>query len=80
MLFVMWLVVDVGNMFGEGIVWCDCMQLLYWIDILYVKLYCWYFDSGILQIWDMFEWLVLFVLCEDDGWLLFVLVLCLVFF
>lgn len=34
------LLVDSCNMFGEGVMWCDRMYVLYWVDIEGVWLWC----------------------------------------
>lgn len=73
-------VVDVGNTLGEGIVWCDRTQSLYWTDIPHAKLYRWHPGSDTLQTWSMPERLASFALCEDDGWLLLALASRLAFF
>jgi len=72
--------VDVGNILGEGIVWCDRAEALYWTDIQRNTLYRFHPDAGTLDRWSMPERLCSFALCEDDGWLLLALASRLVFF
>ncbi len=72
--------VDAGNTLGEGVVWCDRTQSVYWTDITRAMLYCWHPDSEALQAWAMPERLASFALCEDDGWLLLALASRLAFF
>ncbi len=72
--------VDAGNTLGEGIVWCDRSQALFWTDIPRAMLYRWHPDSDTLHTWAMPERLASFALCEDDGWLLLALASQLAFF
>ena len=65
--------VDIGNVLGEGIVWCDRAQALYWTDIPRAVLFRWHPASDTLDSWPMPERLASFALCEDDGWLLLAL-------
>ena len=74
------LAVDAGNTLGEGIVWCDRAQALYWTDIPRAILYRWHPASDTLEHWPMPERLASFALCEDDGWLLLALASRLAFF
>lgn len=71
---------DVRNTLGEGIVWCDRAQALYWTDILRCVLYRLHPASGHLEQWSMPERLASFALCETDGWLLLALASRLAFF
>ncbi|MFA6230829.1 MAG: SMP-30/gluconolactonase/LRE family protein [Rhodanobacter sp.] len=71
---------DVRNTLGEGIVWCDRAQALYWTDIPRAVLYRLYPASGYLEQWSMPERLASFALCEADGWLLLALASRLAFF
>lgn len=71
---------DVRNTLGEGIVWCDRAQALYWTDIPRAVLYRLHPASGHLEQWSMPERLASFALCEADGWLLLALASRLAFF
>lgn len=72
--------VAVRNTLGEGIVWCDRAQALYWTDIQQSTLYRWHPASETLEHWPMPERLASFALCEEDGWLLLALASRLAFF
>lgn len=72
--------VDAGNTLGEGIVWCERSQALFWTDIPRAMLYRWHPDSDTLQTWALPERLASFALCEDEGWLLLALASRLAFF
>jgi L-arabinonolactonase len=69
----------VNNTLGEGIVWCDRAQALYWTDILAATLWCYQLDGTTRQ-WPMPERLASIALCEADGWLLLGLASQLAFF
>ena len=69
----------VNNTLGEGIVWCDRAQALYWTDILAATLWSYRLD-GTTQQWPMPERLASIALCEADGWLLLGLASQLAFF
>jgi L-arabinonolactonase len=71
---------DAGNTLGEGIVWCERTQVLYWTDIQRATLWCLHPASGTLEHWLMPERLASFALCETDGWLLLALASRLAFF
>lgn len=71
---------DAGNTLGEGIVWCERVQALYWTDIQCATLYRFHPDRGTLEQWPMPERLAAFALCEADGWLLLALASRLAFF
>ena len=71
---------DAGNQLGEGIVWCDRSQALYWTDIPRATLYRLHPASDTLERWPMPERLASFALCEADGWLLLALASRLAFF
>ncbi|MGC1550654.1 MAG: SMP-30/gluconolactonase/LRE family protein, partial [Rhodanobacter sp.] len=71
---------DAGNTLGEGIIWCERAQALYWTDIQRSTLYRLHPASGTLQHWTMPERLASFALCEADGWLLLALASRLAFF
>jgi L-arabinonolactonase len=71
---------EAGNVLGEGIVWCDRAQALYWTDIQRDTLFRLHPESGQLKQWAMPERLASFALCEVDGWLLLALASQLAFF
>ncbi|MGH8159702.1 MAG: SMP-30/gluconolactonase/LRE family protein [Rhodanobacter sp.] len=71
---------DAGNTLGEGIVWCERMQALYWTDIQRATLFRLQPVSNTLEQWPMPERLASFALCEADGWLLLALATRLAFF
>ncbi len=71
---------DAGNALGEGIVWCERAQALYWTDIQRAMLYRLHPASDTLEYWPMPERLASFALCETDGWLLLALASQLAFF
>jgi len=71
---------DARNALGEGIVWCERAQALYWTDIARASLYRLQPANGQLQQWPMPERLASFALCESDGWLLLALASRLAFF
>jgi L-arabinonolactonase len=74
------LALDAGNTLGEGIVWCERVQALYWTDIPRATLYRLHIESSTLEQWPMPERLASFALCETDGWLLLALASQLAFF
>ena len=55
---------------GEGILWCERRQLLYWVDILACKLWCYEPASGHTHTWTMPEALACIGLGEDGRLLL----------
>lgn len=71
---------QVHNTLGEGVLWCDREQVLYWTDILASTLWRYRPHDGALHQWDMPERLASFALCEADGWLLLGLASQLAFF
>ncbi|TAM19102.1 MAG: SMP-30/gluconolactonase/LRE family protein [Rhodanobacter sp.] len=73
-------VLEAGNVLGEGIVWCDRAQALYWTDIQAGTLWRHAPASGETQHWVLPERLASFALCEADGWLLLALASRLAFF
>jgi L-arabinonolactonase len=73
-------VIDAQNTLGEGIVWCDRMQVLYWTDIHASTLWRYRPHDGALHQWQLPERLASFALCEADGWLLLGLASQLAFF
>lgn len=72
--------VDAGNQLGEGVVWCERMQALYWTDINAATLWRLTPGDGRVRTWPMPERLASFGLCEADGWLLLALASKLAFF
>jgi len=76
----MQVVVEAGNMLGEGIVWCERAQALYWTDIHAATLWRHVPASGETKQWRLPERLASFALCETDGWLLLALASRLAFF
>lgn len=72
--------VDAGNRLGEGVVWCERAQALYWTDITAATLWRLTPGDGKLRTWTMPERLASFALCEADGWLLLALASRLAFF
>lgn len=71
---------DAGNVLGEGIVWCERAQALYWTDIQRATLFRFHPGHGELEQWPMPERLASFALCEDSNWLLLALASKLAFF
>ncbi len=68
------------NELGEGIVWCDREQALFWTDIQASTLWRYRVDEAVLEHWLMPERLGCLALCEEDGWLLLGLASRLAFF
>jgi L-arabinonolactonase len=73
-------VLEARNTLGEGIVWCERAQALYWTDIHAATLWRHVPASGQTQQWILPERLASFALCETDGWLLLALASRLAFF
>jgi L-arabinonolactonase len=71
---------EAGNVLGEGIVWCERAQALYWTDIQAATLWRHTPASGETRQWILPERLASFALCEADGWLLLALASRLAFF
>ncbi|EIL97911.1 gluconolaconase [Rhodanobacter thiooxydans] len=69
-----------GNTLGEGIVWCDREQALYWTDIHAATLWRYRPRDTRADQWAMPERLACIALCEADGWLLLGLASQLAFF
>ncbi|MEW9624617.1 SMP-30/gluconolactonase/LRE family protein [Rhodanobacter geophilus] len=69
-----------ANTLGEGIVWCERAQALYWTDIHASTLWRHAPSSGETRQWTLPERLASFALCEADGWLLLALASRLAFF
>lgn len=72
--------VDAGNRLGEGVVWCERAQALYWTDIHAATLWRLTPGDGKVRTWTMPERLGSFALCEANGWLLLALASRLAFF
>jgi len=72
--------VAAGNRLGEGSVWCERAQVLYWTDIHNCMLWRFAPADGALNSWPLPERLASFALCEMDGWLLLALASRLAFF
>lgn len=72
--------VDAHNMLGEGILWCEREQALYWTDIHASTLWRCRPADGAVRQWGMPERLACLALCETDGWLLLGLASRLAFF
>jgi L-arabinonolactonase len=70
----------VSHELGEGVLWDDRMQAVWWTDIGGRKLWRLRPDDGRVVHWDMPERLASFALCEADGWLLLALASRLAFF
>ncbi|MDH5834428.1 SMP-30/gluconolactonase/LRE family protein [Luteimonas kalidii] len=64
------LAVDSRCQLGEGIVWDDRAQCLYWTDILSRRLWRHVPDSGATEAWDVPEALGCLALCDDGRLLL----------
>lgn len=73
-------VVDAGNQLGEGVLWCEREQALYWTDIHAAVLWCYTPQDGATMQWALPERLASLALCEADGWLLLGLASQLAFF
>ncbi len=71
---------EAGNVLGEGILWCERAQALYWTDIQRNTLFRLHPATDTLEQWPMPERLASFALCEADGWLLLALASRLAFF
>ncbi|KRE89325.1 gluconolaconase [Frateuria sp. Soil773] len=71
---------DAANVLGEGILWCERAQALYWTDIQRATLFRLRPADGVLAQWTLPERLASFALCEDEGWLLLALASRLAFF
>lgn len=72
--------VDAGNRLGEGVVWCERAQALYWTDIHDAVLWRLTPGDGRVLGYPMPERLASLALCEADGWLLLALASRLAFF
>ena len=69
-----------ANTLGEGVLWCEREQALYWTDIHAATLWRYRPADGEVRRWDMPERLGCLALCEADGWLLLGLATRLAFF
>ncbi len=72
--------VPAGNTLGEGVLWCDRDQVVYWTDIAQSQLWRYRPADGNVARWPMPERLAALALCEADGWLLLALASRLAFF
>jgi len=72
--------VQSGNQLGEGVLWCDRAQALYWTDIHASMLWRYVPADGAVRSWPMPERLASLALCVADGWLLLALASRLAFF
>lgn len=72
--------VDAGNRLGEGVLWCERAQSLYWTDIHAQTLWRSTPADGYVHAWNLPERLASFALCEAEGWLLLALASRLAFF
>lgn len=73
-------VVPAGNRLGEGVVWCEREQALYWTDIHNAVLWRHRPADGQTRQWPMPERLGCLALCQEPGWLLLALASRLAFF
>lgn len=73
-------VLQAGNLLGEGIVWCERDESLYWSDIQACTLWRYTPASGETRQWKLPEPLASLALCETEGWLLLALASRLAFF
>ena len=64
------LLFDGKHLLGEGVLWCDRTQRLFWTDILGASLWCHDPAAGATRSWPMPERLATFALTEDDDRLL----------
>lgn len=69
-----------ANTLGEGILWCEREQALYWTDIHAAMLWRHRPSDGQTQHWNLPERVGCLALCEADGWLLLGLASRLAFF
>jgi L-arabinonolactonase len=71
---------DAGNTLGEGVLWCDRTQSVYWTDIHRSTLWRLHPADGTVQQWTLPERLASFALCEAEHRLLLALASRLAFF
>lgn len=69
-----------ANTLGEGVLWCEREQALYWTDIHAATLWRHRPANGEVRRWTMPERLGCLALCETEGWLLLGLASRLAFF
>jgi L-arabinonolactonase len=69
-----------ANQLGEGVLWDERAQALYWTDIGGATLWRLHPEDGRVAHWPMPERLASFALCETPGWLLLALASRLAFF
>jgi L-arabinonolactonase len=62
--------IDSRNMLGEGVLWCEHTQRVYWTDIPAARLHAFTPADGSRQEWPMPERLATFALTADPGRLL----------
>jgi len=74
------IIVPAGNQLGEGVLWCEREQALYWTDIHAAQLWRHRPADGETRHWSLPERLASFALCEAEGWLLLALASRLAFF
>ena len=72
--------VPAGNILGEGVLWCNRDEVVYWTDIAQSQLWRYRPADGAVTTWPMPERLTAMALCEADGWLLLALASRLAFF
>ncbi len=72
--------VPAGNTLGEGVLWCERDEVVYWTDIAQSQLWRYRPADGAVTTWPMPERLTAMALCEADGWLLLALASRLAFF
>ncbi len=72
--------VPAGNTLGEGVLWCDRDEVVYWTDIARSQLWRYRPADGTVTTWPMPERLAAIALCEAEGWLLLALASRLAFF
>ncbi|BDU16719.1 SMP-30/gluconolactonase/LRE family protein [Lysobacter auxotrophicus] len=72
--------VQAENRLGEGVLWCDRAQALYWTDIHAAMLWRYVPADGAVRSWPMPERLASFALCVADDWLLLALATRFAFF
>jgi L-arabinonolactonase len=74
------LAVDARNQLGEGVLWCERSERVWWTDIQRGVLWCHVPATGKTSSWNMPERLGSFALTQDDGTLLLGLASRLAFF
>ncbi len=73
-------VLDAGNALGEGVLWCDRTQSVYWTDIHRATLWRLHPEDGKVDRWTLPERLASFALCESTNHLLVAMATRLAFF